>query len=77
MRRSQGLRCPRQVGYLDTKRMAMKNDAWRGCVVRMMKTGLGYEDIAVKLKCKAEDVRREAKILKEEGELDDLYRARK
>lgn len=46
-----------------------KNTAWATRVRKLLGQGFGVEDIAVKLECKADDVRREVEIYRQEGSL--------
>lgn len=48
-------------------------DAWQRRVRKLMRTGLGTEDIAVELGCPLKDVEAERDILRAEGRLDALY----
>ena len=48
---------------------ALQNSIWINKVTRLLAEGFGTEDIAVKLKCDIEDVRREVAILRESGHL--------
>ena len=50
------------------------NDVWQRSVHALMRTGLGYEDIAVALNTPLAAVRAEAAILDAEGLLTTLYR---
>ena len=46
-----------------------RNTAWQTTVRNLLRDGLGVEDIAVKLECEVAAVRREVKILRDEGRL--------
>ena len=48
---------------------ALQNDIWMRKVWALISEGFGTEDIAVKLKCDIESVRREVAILRESGHL--------
>ena len=50
----------------------MDNDAWQRRVADLLREGFGVEDIAIRLKCSADDVRREVTILRNEGWLRDV-----
>ena len=52
---------------------SQQNTMWICQVKKLLKEGFGTEDIAIKLKCKINDVRNEVKILREMGELDRIY----
>ena len=51
-----------------------ENSAWQGHVARLLAEGYGAEDIAIRLGCAADDVRREMEILRQEGRLRDIVR---
>lgn len=51
----------------------MKNPNWSVRVRGLMAEGCGYDDIAVKLACSPDLVRREAARLRENGQLVGLY----
>ena len=51
-----------------------RNTHWQTSVRRLLREGYGAEDIAIKLKCSADDVRREIHILREEGRLTKIVR---
>ena len=46
-----------------------KHDKWRADVRYLLRTGLGVEDIAIKIRCPVRFVRAEVQILREEGKL--------
>lgn len=48
---------------------AIRNDVWQGDVHALLRQGYGAEDIAIKLNCRADDVRREVQILRETHQL--------
>jgi hypothetical protein len=50
------------------------NSTWQGRVVALLRQGYGAEDIAIRLNCAADDVRREMEILRQEGRLRDIVR---
>jgi hypothetical protein len=54
-----------------------QNSEWQGRVATMLGWGLGCEDIAVRMKCSADDVRREVAILRQEGRLAEVLKLRK
>ena len=56
---------------------AQQNTAWMVKVRTLLGTGLGVEDIAVMLKCDAEDVRREVQIYRDEGRIKQIVRGEK
>jgi DNA-binding NarL/FixJ family response regulator len=45
------------------------NANWQAKVAQYLRDGFGVEDIALKLKCEVSAVRREVKILRDEGRL--------
>lgn len=49
------------------------NSQWIGQVNRLLREGLGVEDIAIRLKCDVEAVRVEVAILREMVALDDMF----
>jgi hypothetical protein len=51
-------------------------DEWRIRVRHLMRSGLGVEDIAVELRCMADDVRLERDRLERLDALDRLYTGR-
>jgi len=50
-----------------------QNSRWQGRVISLMRDGLGFDDIAVKMGCPPEQVRLEAQILRDEGRLIEIY----
>lgn len=54
-----------------------ENSKWQGDVARLLGEGFGAEDIAIRLKCAADDVRREISILRQEGRLAEIVRPKK
>lgn len=50
------------------------NSVWIARVRSLLRDGYGVEDIALRLKCSADDVRREVQILRDAGVLKDLFR---
>ena len=54
-----------------------RNDAWQTAVRGLLKQGYGVENIAIKLKCDVQDVRREVAILRDSGEIARMFPARK
>jgi DNA-binding NarL/FixJ family response regulator len=55
-------------------RKAFQNSDWQWRVRRLLKAGFGVEDIAEILKCKLETVRQEVSILREDGDLESMFR---
>lgn len=55
---------------------AAKNTAWMVRVRQLLSEGFGVEDIAIRLKCSADDVRREIEIYRQEGRLTEIVRPR-
>lgn len=53
------------------------NSKWQGDVARLLGEGFGVDDIAIRLKCDADDVRREVQILRQEGRLAEIVRPKK
>lgn len=53
---------------------AQANSQWICRVRESLREGYGVEDIALRLKCDVEDVRQEVKILREQGDLERIYR---
>jgi len=51
--------------------------SWMQRVHAMMRAGFGVEDIAHKTGSSLDSVREEARILRVQGELDELYRGRR
>lgn len=56
---------------------AHKNTHWIVRVRELFALGFGIEDIAVKLNCPADDVRREFHILREQGTFKEIYGVKK
>lgn len=54
-----------------------ENTGWQVRVSNLLRRGYGVEDIAVKLKCKADDVRREVEIYRQEGRIKEIVRGGK
>ncbi len=54
----------------------MKNDDWHLAVLRLIREGLGVEDIAHVLECDTDDVRKEVRILRLNGVLDRMFGSR-
>jgi len=54
---------------------ARANSTWIAKVTVLLRQGLGSEDIAVRLKCPVEDVRREIEIRRQSGDLTPLIRS--
>lgn len=54
-----------------------RNTAWQTQVRSLLGKGLGVEDIAIRLNCAADDVRREVSILRQEGRLAEIVRPKK
>lgn len=52
---------------------ARANSQWIGRVKALIRDGYGVEDIAVKLACDVACVRTEVAILRDMGELNDLF----
>ena len=52
---------------------AERNSQWIRRVRGALAEGLGVEDIALRLSCDVEDVRREVSILRENGALARIY----
>lgn len=50
------------------------NSNWQARVRALLREGFGVEDIAVRLSCRVEDVRREVEILRATGELKEIVR---
>jgi hypothetical protein len=50
-----------------------KNTAWQTKVRRLLKQGLGVEDMVVHHGMNGDDVREEIRILRKEGELERIY----
>ena len=50
------------------------NAMWQDRVKTLLRDGLGVEDIAIRTKTTAENVRREVEILRATGELTEIYR---
>lgn len=48
------------------------SDGWQSRVASLLRDGFGVEDIAIRMKCDAYDVRREVEILRSEGRLRDI-----
>lgn len=53
---------------------ARANSQWIGQVQRLLREGYGVEDIALRLGCDVEDVRREVKILRDMGIIKEIVR---
>lgn len=53
---------------------AHRNSAWIVSVRELLGQGFGVEDIAVRLGCKAGDVRREVEIYRQEGRIKEIVR---
>jgi DNA-binding NarL/FixJ family response regulator len=51
-----------------------QNSTWQGKVARLLGQGFGAEDIALKLSCDPDAVRREIKIYRQEGRLAEIVR---
>ncbi len=51
-----------------------QNTTWQTAVRSLLGEGYGAEDIAIRLGCAADDVRREMEILRQEGRLRDIVR---
>ena len=54
-------------------RLARRNSEWQGRLRRLLREGLGSEDIARLTETKLADVQREISILRETGELKKIY----
>jgi hypothetical protein len=54
-----------------------QNTSWMVKVRDLLGQGLGVEDIAIRLGCSAEDIRREIEIYREEGRLTEIVRPKK
>ena len=52
---------------------AHANDAWQTVVRRLLREGYGVEDVAIKLRCDVDDVRREVAILRASGDLARMF----
>lgn len=53
--------------------MTPTTEEWRMSVRTLLRAGFGVEDIALKLKCSVETVRRYVKRLREAGELREMF----
>ena len=51
-----------------------RNSQWICRVREHLREGFGVEDIAIRLKCDVEAVRAEVWILREQGDLERIYR---
>ncbi len=51
----------------------MTGEEWQKSVRTLLRFGYGAEDIALRLRCGADDVRNEVAILREEGRLTEIY----
>ena len=54
-----------------------QNSQWIHRVRTLLKDGWGVEDIGLMLKCSVDDVRLEVSILRESGELENMYKGEK
>lgn len=52
---------------------AQRNSNWQANVRTLLREGYGVEDIARRLRCSAENVRREVEILRAEGWLKRTF----
>jgi len=52
---------------------AQRNSNWQANVRTLLRQGYGVEDIALRLKCEADEVRREVAILRAEGWLSRAF----
>lgn len=55
-------------------RKAYQNSDWQWRVRGLLRSGFGVEDIAKLLDCKLETVRQEVSILREDGDLESIFR---
>lgn len=55
---------------------AHANTAWMVQVRELLGQGFGVEDIGLKLKCAASDVRREVEIYRQEGRIKKIVRGK-
>lgn len=53
---------------------AQQNTVWQTKVRRLLSEGLGVEDMIAQYEMNGADVRREVQILRESGELSQIYR---
>lgn len=53
---------------------AQRNTMWQARVRELLREGFGTEDIAILTETHPETVRREVAILRESGELKNIYR---
>ena len=53
-----------------------QNTGWMVRVRTLLGQGWGVEDIAIKLKCSADDVRREVEIYRQEGRIKEIVRGK-
>lgn len=61
----------------DVSKAERRNSAWQGRVKSLTAQGWGSEDIANRLGCDLQDVRREIQILRESGELKKMFGGKK
>lgn len=54
-----------------------QNTGWQVKVRNLLSQGYGVEDIAIRLKCGVEDIRREVAIYRQEGRIEDIVRGEK
>ena len=57
----------------DDEKQAQRNSTWITQVRRLLRAGFGVDDIAVDLKCRADDGRAEVAILRKDGVLNEWY----
>lgn len=53
-----------------------QNTGWMVKVRSLLGKGYGAEDIAIKLGCSADDVRREVEIYRQEGRIKEIVRGK-
>lgn len=56
---------------------AQQNTSWMVRVRDLLGQGLGVEDIAIRMGCSADDIRREIEIYRQEGRLTEIVRPKK